>query len=284
MSLSARHDFANKISQTRIMSLPMIGLALVCCLFVVFGEDEVDVEYANAINFIRTKYSVTREISTLECPWLQEPILAGTVVFEYIGETHGAITKSGVAVTLSADLGAPFIELPRNSLQPVESSDGEFMGGERPPAFGREIDGVEEDAFVSRKRRIDIPNFDDDDVVSRKGNERSPSFEVEEELPPTPRTPKFRRSGRLSSVDCPVEPFALLRFEDFVAKRDVTKKECHWLSSDIKAGQKLRAFHGATYGAISPCGIAVFDPHTQDESFVEVPADALEGLDIKPEL
>ena len=60
-----------------------------------------------------------------------------------------------------------------------------------------------------------------------------------------------------------------------VLKRDVTKRECHWLDRDLMAGERFRVYGGHTYGAISPVGIAVTDVDDENGPFMELPKDAV---------
>lgn len=55
-----------------------------------------------------------RDITTGECPWLDEDIKKGTVVYEYEGCTYGCIGK-GMACTL-IEGEDPFFELPIDCL------------------------------------------------------------------------------------------------------------------------------------------------------------------------
>ena len=58
---------------------------------------------------------ITRTLTTEECPWLDEPIAEGTVVWSFRGYTYGCITPSGVAV--SAVRGEhPFFEVPLDAV------------------------------------------------------------------------------------------------------------------------------------------------------------------------
>ena len=55
--------------------------------------------------------------------------------------------------------------------------------------------------------------------------------------------------------------------------RDVTKTECPWLDHDLKAGEVVHRYHGATYGCVG-AGIAVTEKK-DEKPFFEIPSDAL---------
>lgn len=57
--------------------------------------------------------------------------------------------------------------------------------------------------------------------------------------------------------------------------REVTKQECRWLHSDIRAGVEVYEFKGCTYGAIGPDGRAVSFQRGENP-FFQLPDDALE--------
>lgn len=60
---------------------------------------------------------------------------------------------------------------------------------------------------------------------------------------------------------------------DWITVRAVMRSECPWLPRDLEAGERLRPYHGCTYGAVTPSGIAVsFDGETP---FFEVPSEAV---------
>lgn len=61
--------------------------------------------------------------------------------------------------------------------------------------------------------------------------------------------------------------------------RDLDQKECHWLDNPINKGTTVYSFHGATYGCISPSGIAISfisrDEVEGNPPFTEVPRNAV---------
>lgn len=61
------------------------------------------------------KLRINRSISLDECPWLENPIDAGTIVYRYGGVTYGCI-GAGLAVTLQEGK-TPFFEIPRDSVE-----------------------------------------------------------------------------------------------------------------------------------------------------------------------
>lgn len=62
------------------------------------------------------KYTVNRDVTPDECPWLRETITAGTTVYQCMKATYGCISWTGEAVTLADDGGYPFFELPVEAL------------------------------------------------------------------------------------------------------------------------------------------------------------------------
>jgi hypothetical protein len=60
----------------------------------------------------------------------------------------------------------------------------------------------------------------------------------------------------------------------YILIRDVKRTECPWLDRDMRAGERVYAYFGATYGCIGPYGIAVtFKKNTKP--FFELPSKAL---------
>lgn len=57
-------------------------------------------------------------------------------------------------------------------------------------------------------------------------------------------------------------------------RRTVTRAECFWLAKTVRVGTRVTEYFGATYGCISPRGIAVRLP--RDTAFTELPTDAIE--------
>jgi len=62
------------------------------------------------------KVTTTREITTKECPWLRQDIPAGSTFFEYLGRTYGAVSATGIAVSVSEGK-RPFFEIPANAVK-----------------------------------------------------------------------------------------------------------------------------------------------------------------------
>lgn len=56
--------------------------------------------------------------------------------------------------------------------------------------------------------------------------------------------------------------------------RDVTTQECSWLPRDLLAGEEVFEWHGATYGCITPNGIAI-SLVQGEHPFYEIPLDAV---------
>lgn len=64
------------------------------------------------------KFKINRRITQKECPCMEEPLEAGTVVFEYLGYTYGCISQSGIPCTIAPDK-TPFFEIPANALSEI---------------------------------------------------------------------------------------------------------------------------------------------------------------------
>lgn len=61
-----------------------------------------------------------------------------------------------------------------------------------------------------------------------------------------------------------------------ITVREITRRECSWLHSDISAGSEVFAFGKNTYGCISPAGVAV--SLVEDEyPFFELPRNGVEA-------
>jgi len=61
------------------------------------------------------RFKVARDVTAAECPWLDDDIRAGTIVFEYRGPTYGLKGHEGL-IFVSFDGGTPFFEFPLNCL------------------------------------------------------------------------------------------------------------------------------------------------------------------------
>lgn len=64
------------------------------------------------------KKVLTRNVTKEECPWLDEDVCKGDIVFIYTGPTYGCIS-SGIAVS-SVENETPFFELPTDVLTNIE--------------------------------------------------------------------------------------------------------------------------------------------------------------------
>ena len=62
---------------------------------------------------------------------------------------------------------------------------------------------------------------------------------------------------------------------NWILIRDVTQEECSWLNRTWKKGEIVYEYIGATYGCISPTGLAVTAVRDQ-APFVELPIKAIE--------
>ena len=66
------------------------------------------------------KLILTRDVSRLECPWLDADMVKGQSVWTYEGCTYGCVSDNGRAVSI-IDGKTPFFELPREALAPDEA-------------------------------------------------------------------------------------------------------------------------------------------------------------------
>lgn len=63
----------------------------------------------------------------------------------------------------------------------------------------------------------------------------------------------------------------------YILIRDVPTTECDWLNRDMKKGETVYRFYGATYGAIGGDGVAVtLEP--DKHPFFELPENALKEV------
>ena len=62
----------------------------------------------------------------------------------------------------------------------------------------------------------------------------------------------------------------------YVLTRNITPYECPWLEEDILEGRVVEEYEGATYGCISPGGIACC--YHQSGPFFELPRNALKEM------
>jgi hypothetical protein len=63
-----------------------------------------------------------------------------------------------------------------------------------------------------------------------------------------------------------------------IVTRDITRKECRWLSKDIPAGTVVYDYGGHTYQCISKTGRAVTEVD-DTPPFFELPRDALKRVE-----
>jgi hypothetical protein len=69
------------------------------------------------------KYTLNRDVTKAECPWLDAELKKGASVYRYDGCTYACISGNGVAVTLFEDR-LPFFEIPRNAVTPAAVARG----------------------------------------------------------------------------------------------------------------------------------------------------------------
>ena len=60
--------------------------------------------------------TLTRDVTTEECDWLDRDYLKGEKLFRYDGFTYGVIGEDGVAVSEESQV-LPFFEIPRDAIQ-----------------------------------------------------------------------------------------------------------------------------------------------------------------------
>ena len=59
---------------------------------------------------------LNRNVTIQECPWLDEDLPKGTVVWSYDDHTYGCVSSKGVAVTAKA-AETPFFEVPLDAVK-----------------------------------------------------------------------------------------------------------------------------------------------------------------------
>ena len=63
---------------------------------------------------MRTAYTVTRDVTPDECPWLAETVTAGTRVYRCTSPKYGCVRD--FPATLDPEGGYPFFELPHDAV------------------------------------------------------------------------------------------------------------------------------------------------------------------------
>lgn len=66
------------------------------------------------------KGMIVRELTLVECPWLDWRINPGRTVFKYSGCTYGCISEEGIAVSDKSD-ETPFYEVPFDAVRWLEN-------------------------------------------------------------------------------------------------------------------------------------------------------------------
>jgi hypothetical protein len=67
---------------------------------------------------IKRAVRLIRPVRVRECPWLEEDLPVGKVVYVYWGPVYGCIGESGIAVTEEPNK-LPFFEVPVDAVQEV---------------------------------------------------------------------------------------------------------------------------------------------------------------------
>lgn len=62
------------------------------------------------------EYTVIRNVTPEECPWLDATVPRGSVVYQCWKHDFGCVTPSGTACTHDPQGDYPFFELPTNAL------------------------------------------------------------------------------------------------------------------------------------------------------------------------
>lgn len=66
-----------------------------------------------------TKIRLLREVTTEQCPWLEENLSEGTEFYTFEGYTYGCIGPTGRAVSFAPNEN-PFFEIPSDSFEVVD--------------------------------------------------------------------------------------------------------------------------------------------------------------------
>lgn len=67
--------------------------------------------------------------------------------------------------------------------------------------------------------------------------------------------------------------------KQYFTRKRITKKECPWLDKSLPKGLKVYPYYGATYGCVSPSGIAVTLVDDQTP-FFEIPRIKLLAIEV----
>ena len=65
---------------------------------------------------MQREYTATRDITVEMCPWLDEDIPNGAILYEYWGATYGCIGPGGIAMSFLPDQ-TPFFEVPYEAVE-----------------------------------------------------------------------------------------------------------------------------------------------------------------------
>ena len=63
------------------------------------------------------KYTLVRDVTREECPWLDKDWTVGEEVFHFFGATYGCVSNMGTACSVDGD--NPFFEMPTSALRIV---------------------------------------------------------------------------------------------------------------------------------------------------------------------
>lgn len=68
------------------------------------------------------KYRITRDlIPEKEISGLSNPLTKGAIMYSYEKYTYGCISPNGIALTFDKNGGEPFIEIPKNAIELIET-------------------------------------------------------------------------------------------------------------------------------------------------------------------
>lgn len=67
-----------------------------------------------------TVYTVIRDVTQAECPWLDRDVKVGELVTSFHGHVYGSISANGKAITLAGK--TDFVELPLDSIRRADGT------------------------------------------------------------------------------------------------------------------------------------------------------------------
>ena len=67
---------------------------------------------------MNTKFTIIRDVTKKECSWLENDILKGEIIYEFLGHTYNCI-GDGVACTHDPEGDNPFFEIPIDAIEKI---------------------------------------------------------------------------------------------------------------------------------------------------------------------